>query len=192
MSKEEAIVSKILRDADEKAEAILKDAHDKAGEMIAKANADGRDRRREAETQASLKIPELKRRSASVAELEVKKLALAARQEILGETFDKTLDKLCALPDNEYLSLIESMIKAVASDGDVVVISSRDEKRITAAFIAKIAKEKGISLKLSSSFGDFKGGVVLESAGCDKNMSFEVELASLRETLEPKVSAKLF
>ena len=192
MSKEEAIVSKILRDADEKAEAILKDANDKAGEMIAKANADGRDRRREAETQASLKIPELKRRSASVAELEVKKLALAARQEILGETFDKTLDKLCALPDNEYLSLIESMIKAVASDGDVVVISSRDEKRITAAFIAKIAKEKGISLKLSSSFGDFKGGVVLESAGCDKNMSFEVELASLRETLEPKVSAKLF
>ena len=192
MSKEEAIVSKILRDADEKAEAILKDAHDKAGEMIAIANADGRDRRREAETQASLKIPELKRRSASVAELEVKKLALAARQEILGETFDKTLDKLCALPDNEYLSLIESMIKAVASDGDVVVISSRDEKRITAAFIAKIAKEKGISLKLSSSFGDFKGGVVLESAGCDKNMSFEVELASLRETLEPKVSAKLF
>ncbi|MBQ7653337.1 MAG: V-type ATP synthase subunit E [Clostridia bacterium] len=192
MSKEEAIINKILSDANEKADAILKDAHDKASDLIAKANADGREKKRVAETEASLKIPELKRRSASVAELEVKKLALAARQEILGETFDKALEKLCALPNDEYLSIISAMIKAVAADGDVVVISSRDEKRITPAFIVKIAKEKGISLKLSSSFGDFKGGVILESSGCDKNMSFEVELASLRETLEPKVSSKLF
>jgi V/A-type H+-transporting ATPase subunit E len=191
MSKE-SIINKILSDADERAEGILRDAHQKAGESIAKANADGREDRKIAETQASLKIPELKRRSVSVAELEVKKQALAARQQALGETFDKAVDKLCALPDDKYLAIISAMIKANATDGDVVVISSNDKKRITTAYLASLAKEMGISLTLSKTFGDFKGGIILESSGCDKNMTFEVEMASLREEIEPKVSAMLF
>ena len=191
MSKSE-IIDKILSDAQEKAEAILNDAHDKASKMVADANAESRDKKRVAETEASMKSPEMKRRSVSVAELEVKKLALAARQEILTSAFDKALDKLCALPDPEYLAMIGAMIRSSASDGDVVVISSSDAKRITPAFIKEIAKEMGIQLKLSDKFGDFKGGVILESVGCDKNMSFEVEMSTLRETLEPKVSSKLF
>ena len=122
MSKQD-IINKILSDAEEKAESILRDSHQKAGELIAQANAEARDNKRNAESDASLKIPEMKRRSVSVAELEVKKTELAARQEILGETFEKALDKLCALPDEKYLSIIGAMIKSTASDGDVVVIS---------------------------------------------------------------------
>ena len=72
MSKE-AIINKILSDADQKADAILSEAQAKAGESIAQANAAGRDSKRVAEAEASLKAPEMKRRALSAAELEVKK-----------------------------------------------------------------------------------------------------------------------
>ena len=51
-----------------------------------------------------------RRRAAGTAELRrpdgKRKLALAAKQEVLGEAFDLALDKLCSLPEEDYIALL--------------------------------------------------------------------------------------
>lgn len=46
----------------------------------------------------------------SAAEMEKRKLALAAKQEVLSEAFDKALEQLCALPDEQYIQLLTHLV----------------------------------------------------------------------------------
>ena len=54
------------------------------------------------------------------------------------------------------------------------------------------AKEKGISLTLSDKLGDFDGGVILSENGVDKNFTFEIEVALLKEQTEANVAKEIF
>ena len=46
----------------------------------------------------------------SAAQLERRKLELAAKQEVLSEAFEQALEKLCALPEEEYIQLLTGMV----------------------------------------------------------------------------------
>ena len=56
----------------------------------------------------------------------------------------------------------------------------------------KFAKEKGISLTLADKLGDFDGGIVLSENGVDKNFTFDVEVALLKEQTEANVAKEIF
>ena len=58
--------------------------------------------------------------------------------------------------------------------------------------LAQFAKEKGISLTLSDKLGDFDGGVILSENGVDKNFTFEIEVALLKEQTEANVAKEIF
>ena len=42
----------------------------------------------------------------SAAQMERRKLELSAKQEVLTEAFDQALERLCTLPDEEYIQLL--------------------------------------------------------------------------------------
>lgn len=79
-----------------------------------------------------------------------------------------------------------------AKDGDVVTISKREKDIVTTELLAQFAKEKGISLTLSDKLGDFDGGVILSENGVDKNFTFEIEVALLKEQTEANVAKEIF
>lgn len=79
-----------------------------------------------------------------------------------------------------------------AKDGDVVTISQREKDIVTKESLAQFAKEKGISLTLSDKLGDFDGGVILSENGVDKNFTFEIEVALLKEQTEANVAKEIF
>lgn len=53
----------------------------------------------------------------SAAQLERRKLELAAKQEVLSEAFEQALEKLCALPEEEYIQLLTGMVLQAVSTG---------------------------------------------------------------------------
>ena len=60
-----------------------------------------------------------------------RKLALAAKQEVLGEAFDLALEKLCTLPDGEYIELLTRLAVEASSTGrEQLVFSPKDRARI--------------------------------------------------------------
>ena len=67
----------------------------------------------------------------SAAQMERRKLELAAKQEVVSEAFEKTLEKLCNLPDEDYIKLLTALIlKAVSTGREQVIFSQRDRNRI--------------------------------------------------------------
>ena len=89
----ENITGKILAEAREQSEQVLKEAGDKSRAIIEKAEAQAEKIRKEHEEKAEEDACLLKSRRTSVAELEVRKMKLAAKRPRLT-CFDRRLDKL--------------------------------------------------------------------------------------------------
>ncbi|MDY3255630.1 MAG: V-type ATP synthase subunit E family protein [Eubacteriales bacterium] len=192
MDGQQKIIDKILSDAKHDAGEMLSEALKKAEALVAAKQS-------EADAEYDLSVEEARkageevvRRRLTVADLEVKKLLLSAKKQAVDEAFEESLKKLLALPKEEYTALVGSMIASAADDGDVVVISENDKNVLTKAFFDKISAKIGKKLTLSDTFGNFKGGVMLLGKGVDKNLTFESELALLRDEVEPEVAKIMF
>lgn len=190
MSKE-AIIDKILSDANLKGDAIIGEANEKADEIISLAAKQCKDYLYKSKTEIDRLTLEIDERSRSVAELDARKLLLAAKAQVLDSVYAKTLEKLRNLDKEQYSALIFSMLEN-AKDGDVVTVSEREKDIVTKESLADFAKKKGISLTLADKFGDFDGGVIISENGVDNNFTLEVEVALLREQTETKIAKEIF
>lgn len=192
MDGQQKIIDKILSDATHDAGEMLSEALKKAEALVAAKQA-------EADAEYDISVEEARkageevvRRRLTVADLEEKKLLLSAKKQAVDEAFEESLKKLLALPKEEYTALVGSMIASAADDGDVVVISENDKNVLTKAVFDKISAKIGKKLTLSDTFGNFRGGVMLLGKGVDKNLTFESELALLRDEVEPEVAKIMF
>lgn len=192
MDGKEAIINKIISDANAEAQAILTAAEEAAATQVEAAEEAAKKNHATLIAAAEKNAGELIARRITVADLDVKKLYLNAKKDVIDKVFARAYDKLLALPEKDYKALVAGMIEAYADDGDEVTVSKKDKGVITAAFIADVAKKKGVKLSLSGTYGDFTGGVILSGNGVDKNLTLEVELKLLREELETEVAATLF
>lgn len=189
MKGKEAIINSILNDAEQQASQIIAEAKQKADGIIALAQNKTEQDEQAVLSGAESQAKDILDRRISVAELEVKKYNLSLKQKLLGECFDSALGKLSKLPDKEYLAIISKLLN-YAEDGESVIICKNDKKRITADFIKQAVKSKKVAL--SKETGDFCGGIILSKEGYDKNMTFEVLLAQVREESEAEVASVLF
>lgn len=190
MSKE-AIIDKILSDANLKGDAIIGEANGKADEIISLAAKQCKDYLCQSKTEIDRLTLEIDERSRSVAELDARKLLLAAKTQVLDDVYAKTLEKLRNLDKEQYGALIFAMLEN-AKDGDVVIISKREKDIVTKQSLADFAKKKGIKLTLADKFGDFDGGVIISENGVDNNFTLDVEVSILREQTETKIAKEIF
>ena len=95
------------------------------------------------------------------------KLALsivAAKQEVLSEAFEQALEKLCALPEEEYIQLLTGMVlQAVSTGREQLVFSPRDRSRIGKQVVvaANEALVKAVAPELPDSLTDSRVGALL-------------------------------
>lgn len=190
MSKQ-ALIDKILSDGENEVNRIIAEAKKKADAKISSAKESVERELSKREEKALSFLPEQERRICSVAQLERKKTILSAKQEVMKKALDGAIKRLYALPDEEYLSIIRTML-TFAENGDIVIISERDKERITESFIKEVSKALGISLTLSENHGTFSGGILLISNGYDKDMTLECELAHIKEVEEARIAQILF
>lgn len=192
MEGKDAIINKIMSDADSQAEEILAQAKAKAEAQVKKALDESEALQADAAKKAEDAGSELITRRLTVAGLDVKKQMLAVKKELIDASFAKAESVLAGLEDDDYLKLISAMLAKSASDGDTVTVSAKDKSRITVDFIKKQSKKLGISLTLGKEYGDFDGGIILTGGGVDKNLTLEVELKLLYDEIQADVAAILF
>ncbi|MDE7070692.1 MAG: hypothetical protein K2O86_01795 [Clostridia bacterium] len=191
MNNKEAIIQKIIDDANTVVNANIAEANDTAGQILARAQRQV-DRFIESNSGRTDRLyQEALERSQVVANLDVKKLLQGKKKEIIDMAFDEALDAIKA-DKKTYLALIEGMILSCCEDGDEVVVAMEDDKLITKKLIADLAKKSKKSLKKSDEFGDFKGGVILSGKNYDKNLTLELELSLIKEKIESNIDSILF
>ncbi|HRU84857.1 MAG: V-type ATP synthase subunit E [Christensenellales bacterium] len=191
MNGKEAIIEKILSDAEAAASAVLAEAKEKSDAIINGAREEN-EAYTAAEAQKSEKAAvETLKRSRVVAALDGQKILLKAKSYVLDKAFDAAFRRIRELKPEAYLKLVSGML-GYAEDGDTVTIAKEDKALITESFIADHSKRSGKKLTLSKHFGDFKCGIMLTSGGVDKNLTLESEIKALRAELEGEAAAILF
>lgn len=125
-------------------------------------------------------------------ELDAGKFLLAAKQTCIAETYARVRDMILALPDAKYLKLMQTLISENAEDGDKVVVSKRDAKRITADWLKKVSAACKKKLTLAAKASDeFDGGVILISAEYERDLSVDAIVDDLRERTLSETAAAL-
>ncbi|MCF2661656.1 V-type ATP synthase subunit E [Pseudoflavonifractor phocaeensis] len=149
----EAEIAQLTAQTDEKVQSIGKAAQAQADKETADTLARGR-------KAADERLERLK----SAAQMETRKLALGAKQEVLGEAFDLALEKLCTLPDGEYIELLTRLAVEASSTGrEQLVFSPKDRARIGKQVVvaANDTLVKGVAPELPNSITDTKVGALL-------------------------------
>ena len=104
-------------------------------------------------------------RLASVAQLEARKLVLAAKQEMVGKAFDKALADLAALPDEQYVALLADLaVKASRTGREQVIFSQKDRSRFGKAVVTRANEilARRVAPKLPDELTETKAGAVLD------------------------------
>lgn len=137
------------------------------------------------------------RQESSLAMQEKKEL-LAAKQEMVSAAFDRAMEKLSHLPQENYISFLAGQAARAAENGaGELVLNPRDREtlgdKVVTAANAQLQKDgMPAMLKLSDESRDMAAGLILKNGDVEVNCTVETLLALSREKLAAPVAELLF
>ncbi|HID95991.1 MAG TPA: hypothetical protein EYP53_08055 [Candidatus Latescibacteria bacterium] len=194
----EAIIDKIMADAKAEAEEIKQKAEKEIEKIKEEQRANIERIRVSAEEEGKIQAEEEKRRLISAAELDQRQRLLREKQDLIEETFKRAMKRVIEMGRDDYCRLIEALLIKAVDDGDEeVIISPKDEDRITQELLERVnlkLSEDGRKgqLKLSDKTREMAGGFVLTKGRKEVNCSLESIFSLAREELEGEVAGILF
>ncbi len=186
---EQAIVERIISDAEEEAKAIISSAEIKAEETVQKAMMRA-ERRKEGERQsAERKAESILDGSAATARLDCAKILLAEKRAVIDEIYLRALNQLKQIGKADALYLFEHLLKEYAEEGDEIVFA---DNFLYAQDVAKLSVVRERKLKVSSKKAKIDGGLLLIGKNSDKDLSFSALLAEDRELMQAEIASVIF
>lgn len=149
----QAEIARMNQETDEKVRSIAEAAQAQADKETADTLARG-------QRAAQERLERLK----SAAKMEQRKLELAARQEMLAQAFELALEKLCSLPEEEYVQLLTRLVLEASTTGkEQLVFSPQDRARVGKQVVvaANEAMVKQVAPELPDAITDTKVGAFL-------------------------------
>lgn len=190
MDGKDAIINKIISDAELKAEETVNSAEKYAEEVLKSAEEWAKNYTAVREDALKKDVDEIIARRKIVAELDVKKIVLNAKRETLDKIYAKAEELVAKSDKSAYLKLVIKAMEENAEDGDEVILSSDGvltEKDITDSAVAKERK-----LTVKKTVGKFKGGVYLVGKTCDKDLTFHGMMQAVKERTLSETAKKVF
>lgn len=194
----EKITQRIAGDAQQEAEAILAQAQTQADEITARYQAQAEqtaaDTLEKGRANAQARCSRLK----SAAEMERRQQTLAVKQEVLDKAFALALDKLCGLPEGEYVELLAKLTVKASTTGKEQLILSKQDRARYGFKVATRANElltqagKTAQLTLSQDSREFRGGLLLADGDVEVNCTFETLVRLARGSVSGEVAKVLF
>lgn len=120
---------------------------------------------------------------------------LAEKNQLITRALEAAREQVHALPDPDYLALIEKWLLAVDPDvSGEVNTNARDAGRVTPEFLERVNRQRPASGRLRRGRSDLPigGGVIVSADRYQIDLSLEAMLGALRETLTPRLAAILF
>ncbi len=185
----EAIVARILSDAEAEAEKIVREAEESAAARKAEASARAKAAHAEAEAEVAERARRISEGRAASARLDSGKALLAEKRRVLDEIYLRALRELLTLSRHDSLQLMERLLKENAEEGDEVVFAS---DFAYAGETAALPVVKALGLRISQERAGEGGGCLLRGKTCDKDLTFRALLAQDREAHQAEIAAKLF
>lgn len=157
----EKITAKIAQDAQAEVSRIERETQAQIDSILAQAQAQADKETADALSRGRKAADERLERLQSAAQLERRKLELGAKQEVLGEAFDLALEKLCSLPEQEYVQLLTALVLEASVTGkEQLIFSAKDRAQIGKQVVvaANEAMASRVAPELPDSITDSKVG----------------------------------
>jgi V/A-type H+/Na+-transporting ATPase subunit E len=197
----EKIISEITKESDVQVAKILDEAENNAQKVKANAKLKAEESGRKIKEEMKNQTADIKSRADSAAVLTKRKLILAAKQEIITETFGQALETLKKLPEKDYFDLVVKVaVKNALTDENSaktgkIIFNKNDSARIPADFASRLssqASKKNVKLAVSDETREIPDGFILSYGGIEVNCTFEALIENARESMQDEVTGILF
>ena len=170
----EKITQRIASDAQAEVDRILGDAREEAARISANYRAQADAEAQELDAKNERAAAEQEERLISAAQMKASRLQLAAKQEMVEKAYIQALDKLCAMPKEQYVDVLAKLLVEASSNGkEEAVFSKEDREQVGKAAVEKANQISGKQLRLSEETQPISGGFILKDKNVEVNCTFE-------------------
>ena len=190
----EKIIAHIRADAEAQTAAILAQAEQRCAEIRGVYEQKAKDAYAE-KIRAGVKTNQDRLESMDrLTKMEGRKAILALKQDMVSESFDRAVEQLVNLPEEQYVALLARLAAQASVTGDEeIVLNARDRaavgEKVVAAANAKLGDGK---LTLADETGDFKGGLILRRGSIEVNCTAELLVNLCRDEMAAELAGVLF
>ena len=189
----EKIMQRIDADAQAVIDRVLGEAKDEAAKIAEQYKVQADAEAAELTAKNEKAAAEREERLVSMAQMEARKLQLAAKQDMVEQAYVRALEKLCSMPVEEYTTVLANLlVRASASGSEEAVFSAEDRERVGQAAVAKANEISGKQLKLSEQTQPMKGGFILKDQKVEVNCTFDTLVRLQKAETAGAVVKKLF
>ena len=189
----EKITQRITADAQAEIDRVLGAAREEAARITARMTAEADAVAAELAAKNEKSAAEHEERLVSAAQMEARKVQLAAKQEMLEKAYELALEKLCAMPAEQYTAVLaDLMVKASSTGTESVIFSAEDREKVGKAAVEKANAVSGKQMVLSDEIQPIKGGFILKDQNVEVNCTFETLVRLQKAETAGAVAKKLF
>lgn len=186
---EQAIVQRIISDAEEEAKGIIAEAERRAEQTVAEANLRAERNTKGCEAEIKERVNGILDGKAAAARLDCAKIMLGEKRAAIDEIYSLALNKLNSLNKADALSIAEKLLSRHAEEGDEIIFAE-NYKYAKEVLALPVVKDK--KLKASNDKKNIDGGFILCGKSSDKDLSYGSLLKADRESNQAEIALNLF
>lgn len=189
----EKITQKIDAQTQAEIDRVLSEAKEEAKKIAAKYHTQAEGEARELAAKNEKAAAEREERLISSAEMDARKVQLAAKQAMVEKAYIQALDQLCAMPEEQYVAVLADLLEQASSSGnEEAVFSKKDQSGAGKAAVELANKRSGSHLRVSSETQPLRGGFILKNNNVEVNCAFETLVRLQKAETAGAVVKKLF
>ena len=189
----EKITQRITSDAQAEVDRILGDAREEAARITANYREQADAEAQELDAKNERAAAEQEERLISAAQMKASRFLLAAKQEMVEKAYIQALDKLCAMPKEQYVDVLAKLLVEASSSGkEEAVFSKEDREQVGKAAVEKANQLSGKQLRLSEETQPIRGGFILKDKNVEVNCTFETLVRLQKAETAGAVAKTLF
>ncbi len=198
MNNIEKIIDRINSDAESRIDKIKQAANEECAKFREQSEKDAQNAAAGIIENAKAEAETFLQRSESTAQMEARKYTLGVKQEVISRVFQKAVDDILSMPENEYAAFLARLAADSSESGEEeIIFSQQDRERVGekvtfgANELLKQAGKKG-ALTLSADTRPIRGGFILSSGKIEISCQIDAIVNSLKNELTIDIANILF
>ena len=189
----EKITQLIPTEAQSEIDSVLANARREAETVASRYQARAEAEAAELAAKNEKAAAEREERLVSAAQMEARKVRLAAKQEMVEKAYIRALEKLCSMPQEQYVDVLADLLLQASTTGtEEVVFSQEDREHAGKAAVEKANKASGKKLTVAQETLPIQGGFILRSGNVEVNCTFDTLVRLQKAETAGAVAKKLF
>ena len=189
----EKITQLIQTEAQSEIDSVLANARREAETVASRYQARAEAEAAELAAKNEKAAAEREERLVSAAQMEARKVQLVAKQEMVEKAYIRALEKLCSMPQEQYVDVLADLLLQASTTGtEEVVFSQEDREHAGKAAVEKANKASGKKLTVAQETLPIQGGFILRSGNVEVNCTFDTLVRLQKAETAGAVAKKLF